>query len=54
MSDVDNLLSLSDGPLADPSLLRPTGPNQMVNRMPNPAGMRARAHTHTVQLQKCQ
>ncbi|GAA6079348.1 histone acetyltransferase p300 isoform X1, partial [Tachysurus ichikawai] len=28
-----------NGPLADPSLLRPTGPNQMVNRMPNPAGM---------------
>ncbi|KAF5888881.1 histone acetyltransferase [Clarias magur] len=28
-----------NGPLPDPSLLRPTGPNQMVNRMPNPAGM---------------
>ncbi|XP_036422021.1 histone acetyltransferase p300 isoform X2 [Colossoma macropomum] len=28
-----------NGPLADPSLVRPTGPNQMVNRMQNPAGM---------------
>ncbi|XP_035380966.1 histone acetyltransferase p300 [Electrophorus electricus] len=28
-----------NGPLADPSLVRPTGPNQMVNRMQTPAGM---------------
>lgn len=32
------LLPLSDGPHADPSMVRPTGPNQMVNRMQNPAG----------------
>ncbi|KAG7491521.1 hypothetical protein MATL_G00004320 [Megalops atlanticus] len=29
----------SNGPLPDPSLVRPTVPNQMVNRMQNPAGM---------------
>ncbi|TKS91650.1 CREB-binding protein [Collichthys lucidus] len=28
-----------NGPHADPSMVRPTGPNQMVNRMQNPAGM---------------
>lgn len=33
------LLTLSDGPHADPSMVRPTGPNQMVNRMQNPAGV---------------
>lgn len=27
-----------DGPHADPSMVRPSGPNQMVSRMPNPAG----------------
>ncbi|KAG5853973.1 hypothetical protein ANANG_G00032540 [Anguilla anguilla] len=29
----------SNGPLSDPSLVRPSVPNQMVNRMQNPAGM---------------
>ncbi|XP_014059288.2 histone acetyltransferase p300 isoform X5 [Salmo salar] len=29
----------SNGSHADPSMIRPTGPNQMVNRMQNPAGM---------------
>ncbi|MEQ2170870.1 hypothetical protein GOODEAATRI_004754 [Goodea atripinnis] len=28
-----------NGPHADPSMIRPAGPNQMVNRMQNPAGM---------------
>ncbi|XP_068192711.1 histone acetyltransferase p300 isoform X2 [Antennarius striatus] len=28
-----------NGPHADPSMVRPAGPNQMVNRMQNPAGM---------------
>ncbi|XP_062859186.1 histone acetyltransferase p300 isoform X2 [Trichomycterus rosablanca] len=28
-----------NSPLSDPSMVRPTGPNQMVNRMQNPAGM---------------
>ncbi|XP_029997672.1 histone acetyltransferase p300 isoform X5 [Sphaeramia orbicularis] len=28
-----------NGPHADPSMVRPTGPSQMVNRMQNPAGM---------------
>lgn len=28
----------SDGPHADPSMVRPAGPNQMVNRMQNKAG----------------
>ncbi|KAG7239416.1 hypothetical protein INR49_028887 [Caranx melampygus] len=28
-----------NGPHVDPSMARPTGPNQMVNRMQNPAGM---------------
>ncbi|XP_022538658.2 histone acetyltransferase p300 isoform X1 [Astyanax mexicanus] len=30
---------MMDGPLPEPSLVRQTGPNQMVNRMQNPAGM---------------
>ncbi|CAB1338236.1 unnamed protein product [Coregonus sp. 'balchen'] len=32
-------LQKQDGPLPDPSLVRPGGPNQMVTRMQNPAGM---------------
>lgn len=32
------LITLSDGPHADPSMVRPAGPNQMVNRMQNPPG----------------
>lgn len=32
-------VTLSDGPHADPSMVRPAGPNQMVNRLQNPAGM---------------
>lgn len=32
------LITLSDGPHADPSMVRPAGPNQMVNRMQSPAG----------------
>lgn len=42
-------LCLSDGPLADPALVRPTGPNQMVSRMQNPAGTHTEfAHKHTL------
>ncbi|XP_038165293.1 histone acetyltransferase p300 isoform X2 [Cyprinodon tularosa] len=29
----------TNGPHADPSMIRPAGPNQMINRMQNPAGM---------------
>lgn len=36
--DFCNFSQLLDGPHADPSVVRPTGPNQMVNRMQNPAG----------------
>ncbi|CDQ86744.1 unnamed protein product [Oncorhynchus mykiss] len=34
-----HLFTPTDGPLPDHSLVRPGGPNQMVNRMQNPAGM---------------
>lgn len=30
------VLCLIDGPLPEPSMVRPTGPNQMVNRMQGP------------------
>ncbi len=43
-----------DGPLSDPSVVRPTGPNQMMNRMQNAAGLylslslsHSLIHTHT-------
>ncbi|KAF5906320.1 histone acetyltransferase, partial [Clarias magur] len=32
-------LPSTDGPLSDPSMVRPTGPSPMGNRMQNPAGM---------------
>lgn len=40
MMELNQFLVLSaDGPLSDPSMVRPTGPSQMVNRMQNPAGL---------------
>lgn len=36
--DFVNLSQPLDGPHTDPSMVRPTGPNQIVNRMQNPAG----------------
>lgn len=43
-------VSLSDGPHADLSMIRPAGPTQMVKRMQNPAGAVARNVTAMVSL----
>lgn len=40
----------SDGPHADPSMVRPSGPNQMVSRMQNPAGETHRRARHNEEL----
>lgn len=37
---------LTDGPLPDPSMVRPAGPNQMVNRMQGPGKDCRDRHTH--------